>query len=434
MPETVGKWGEVDLLVVGNHPGGAWLLSELPDVFSPSFRLGWLKENRPSTPLYVPPAAVQAFKLKNVRPVTSEILWPNDGLLWTPEEVARRFPKLSVSALLNSGVISFTANQWNRGALETNARDQITQVAKLHPELLGFADAFWKLFGRSASVHWETRLWNLFSCFDLGEWDPASQVPETTEIYETARLTSDIEAIRQTADGLWEVRIAGRGTLHAKYLVLSMGLSEKKSLEKAFQISRPPWEEVSRRAAEMGLFPFEVELEKKAVPTPMRGLTFLLDSADIPEPQTEIWPIERREKEHTTALRFAISGAKEICLDQLSQKFKQATLRLNRLLPFAARHVKKYSPGLEWDECAGDDKRAEVLDRLSQDFSERYAFSLMEPRTRWKTLFFVGPYFFTQWPYPFGELRGAQVIKTLLTPPKKSVTKAVPVATPPRSG
>lgn len=432
MPDNIGKWGEVDLLVVGNHPGGAWLLSELPDLFPSTFKLGWLKEERPRSPIYVPPAAVQTFKLHNVQPVASELLWPNDGMAWTPEEVALRFPKLSVSALLNSGVISFTANQWSRGVLETRAREQIANVARVHPELLGFADAFWKIFGKSHSVQWETRLWNLFNCFDLGEWDPESQVPTHTERFQTSRLSRDIESLRQTSDGLWEVKVSGKGTLHAKYLVLALGLSDLGRLDKAIQLGRVPWEEVARGTPELGLYPFGIELEKAAVPAPMRPLTFLLDSVDIPEPSTEIWPIERRQGEHSTQLKFWITGEREVCLDQLSDRFKQAVRRMNQLLPFAARHIQRFTPGLEWNECAPDEKRAEALDALEGDFSERYAFSLMEPRTRWKTLFFVGPYFFTQWPYPFGELRGAQIVKTLLTPSKKSVSQgASKVALPP---
>ena len=428
MTEALGIWGEVDFLVVGNSPGGVWLFSHLPELYGEATKMGWLREETNPRPLYVPTSAVKTFALQGTTPVCSEVLWPLDGLTWSTEAVAARFPKLPLATLTDASeaLLGLTPHQWGRGLLNTKSLDPIRSILRAYPELLGVADAYWKLFGKSESVQVETKLWSLFNCLSLEEWKPEAQIPPGVQPFVCRELSQSIESVRQTADGLWEIKVKGRGTLHTKNLVLALSVRQLRELSSAFKFSRLPWESALSHPVDHGLYPLKITLESDRVPAPMRDLTFLLDSFDIPEPDSEIWPIEKRKLSDpsTTELTFWVTGRFDNCLDSLSESFKQAALRLNELLPFASRSIKQFSPGLQFDECGDDEKRMRTLEAMSESFLERYSFSIMEPRTRWKTLFFLGPYFYTQWPYPLGELRAAEVIKHLLAPKKKAVVVA----------
>lgn len=442
MAEAVVKWGEVDYLVVGSSPGGLWLLSQLPGIASTTIRIGWLGAVEATRPLFVPQVAADRFQLAGSRPAASEILWNEAGIAWKREEIRRHFPELK--GLERPGaeeLKAFKPNQWSRGTPGADRLRDLREGLARYPELMGFANAFWKVFGRTDSVSPEIKLWSLLHAAELNRWHPAEGLPETIERF-AIDDTSGIESIRQTPDGLWEVRVAEKGTLHCRYLILSASARELASLSRAFQGGSPPWAGVVAQPLARAIYPFSVVLEKGAVPHPMRDLTLLMDSLDIPEPDTEIWPIEKEETADATRLHFWVSGRYEDGVDSLSPQFKQAVKRLNRLLPFSARRVKQFQPSLEWEECSDGERRRATHRSLQRFAWERFPFSLMEPRTRWRTLFFVGPYFYTHWPYPLGELWAAEVVKGLLIGERKGIERklakrpegAEPVALQPPSG
>lgn len=409
------RWGEVDYLVLGNSPGGVWLLSGIPEAVGSTPRMGWLCDQKPLPPLYVPQAAARWFGLKETRPVSVELLWPGDGMIWNAEQMKARFPAIDLEAIAppsSAAPAHLKTNQWALGSLDAKRREALVGAVKKYPDLIGVADCFWKMLAKSDVVSLEMRIWTLFQSLELLAWEPRET---TCEKFICSRYEDDIEAIRVTSDGAWEVRIVDKGSIIAKNIFFALRQSELRAIEKSFGQGRLPWGGITSQVGEHGLYSLSVDLEAKAIPAPMNDLTFLMDSWHIPEPETEIWPIEKMGN----TLRFWISGKSDPSLNAIGESFQKAALRLSQLLPLSGELVKSYRPGLQWDDCVEEDVRLKVLTALTEDFQERYTLSVMETRTRWKNCFVVGPFVYTQWPYPLGELWAASQVAKQFAPKKK---------------
>ena len=95
---------EFDLLVLGNEPGGLWLIREFSKLYSheasikqtnkTQANLGWLKLSDPPSGLYLPKTTAHHFNIETKNLFSAEIASTQSLFRWSPEKVFNHFSSL----------------------------------------------------------------------------------------------------------------------------------------------------------------------------------------------------------------------------------------------------------------------------------------------------------------------------------------------------
>jgi hypothetical protein len=360
---------KLDFIVIGNEPGGLWLLERLA-VSTPTSRLGWISTTSCVQRIPVSSPAALEFGLGSADAWSIEVVTPRRRFFW---------------------------NEGNNPAPNT------------------LTSGIWKRLGRSRSVPRDLR--EIHAEFSKMQWwqpEVRSSIP--------ARHLSSIEGLRSIElekDGLMRIVFADADPWQAKRVVICLSAWELRDL--ALRTDVAQWIDLSFDDSE-GLFPLELTVQKHFVPTCLSPVTVLFDSETIPD-SVEIWPVDFDC--HNNTLTVWISTSLR-ALDE--RRLKQALARLSRHFPFLPLGMLSSSVLLDCGDCAHERTRILQAHKLRSGFIPLFPQSrLHDHQTRLKPLSWIAPDHYCHLPYPAGPLRVARRLwqeyvgkkRTLVAPQEK---------------
>src|SRR5690606_24105516 len=98
-----------------------------------------------------------------------------------------------------------------------------------------------------------------------------------------------------------------------------------------------------------GLFSLELDAQAEAIPAPVSPLTLNLDTALVPDPATEIWPVQLNRKSDTCALQLWASAPAVFSLESVLERFREALHRAFELFPFLPGRIEQIQTPLYSD-------------------------------------------------------------------------------------
>jgi hypothetical protein len=389
---------EFDCIVVGNEPGGLWLLEALADFPGQPFRVAWIRdENRP-TPVALPAAMAKKFAVSLSSTWSPELILPGRVVPWSKASVESLFPELDLAELELLGL-----KNPNRAA------QAIRRVLRLHPELLSMAEAIWKWGGRSPGTSVEMRILGALQFLETGWWDPLCQVPEEISVWQTSSATNPIEEIKGARRGTTLVCFRGLEPIASRCIVLNLPGGRLARYLRLLSEDRWPVDPDSTRV-KTRLYRLNLTLEPHSLPAAIAPLCVVLDTDEIPDPQTEMWPVTFSPDGDVAEITAWATAPKDFVLEDVAHRLRLAMQRLNRLFPLLSSVLRQVDGPLDMDSCHDDQLRERAIRELDESAIETYESTLLNIGTRWKKVFYLGPNVNSHFPYPTGPLIGAQKV------------------------
>ena len=176
------------------------------------------------------------------------------------------------------------------------------------------------------------------------------------------------------------------------------------------------------------LYPLRLRVENSGLPCAVRPLTIYFDTDDIPEIESESWPLQvlpgtaPGEKE----VVLWVPAPREPSLDTLLESFRSGMRRLNHLFPFLHRTLLGISVPLEMESCFLEEERAQALEQLEQSALELYDLTSFSTQTRSPCLTHLFPFLYCHLPYPLGPLCAARKLLEQMVGKKRLKGQSAP--------
>jgi hypothetical protein len=139
----------------------------------------------------------------------------------------------------------------------------------------------------------------------------------------------------------------------------------------------------------------------------------VVDTDEIPDPESEMWPIHFSAGGADAAEITAWASApREFVLEEVSGRLRNAMQRLNALFPLLSSVIRQIDGPLDMDTCHDDQLRERAIRELDESAIETYQRTLLNAGTRWKRVFYLGPNVNSHLVYPAGPLIAAQKLLT----------------------
>jgi hypothetical protein len=397
---------EFDCLVLGDEPAGLWALNRLAHSSPPkgSWRLGWVSLTKRPVGACIPVRLMNFLGLTSGNAWTLEIVTPEESFLWEEKALESRFPGLDLNQF------QFLSH---KGEIRPRARDlsKIASLIRRYPELFIYAGGVWKFMGRSDRMRPENLVWGALLCSELVTWHAADEMPTSVTriaITENAPENS-IEEIRKVSalknDGLL-LKLRGREPILTRKLILNASLGrlisatvERKELIHSLNLDG----DISSPVA---TYPLILRVKSQSIPCPVRPLTLYFETSEIPDLDSEVWPIQRIDlADGTTEIVLWVSALKDISLEGVLDNFRMGMKRLNRLFPFLSTCLLEVGVPLAMDSCFTLEQRNQVRSIISNSAVEVYGLTTIDTSTRMKNLYSLSPFVHCELPYPLGPLQ-----------------------------
>ncbi len=414
---------EYRCVVVGDEPAGLWLLAELSheldrntaDRAGPG--LGWLSFSQELPRCAVPVSLAQQRGFPLTDAWSAEIVTPSGAMVWNAENVYRRFPGLPV---IKPGE--------NKGMGHLSSRDlsAIRYVLRRDPDLLSLVTSLWKYLGRSARLSAEVLVMGALAATELAWWENPALIPNPQ--LEKIILTLSggmIESITEDKNRGLVVRLADGTSFLTASLILNCTLTQLRRLCRRNRQVLDWIDFDSGTQASTSLIPLRVKVENVGIGNPLHPVALLLDSVEIPDFQTEVWPIEIQKGKTESVLTLWVSVERELSLDAALQHLRGGYQRLVKSFPFLPAHLNHIGYPLDMETCSSLEDRARLQDEMEISARELYSLTSFETHSRHPRLSCLMPHLNCQLPYPFGPLEAARKLKgELVGKGRKSVIPA----------
>jgi hypothetical protein len=428
--DITGGWqvafDDFHCVVVGNEPAGFWLLSELDRAFREQGeipRLGWVPLFPGPVAQLLPSAVVSTLQGALSSGSSAELVTPSESISWNKRALREQgLELLSQPPTLRSGLEGFTSPT---PADLTAIREALSRC----PDLLSVAQALWKITGRAQQHAPEALVHYARFCTAFEWWEPQNTLPLSVERFEWP-APAEIESFRSTREGVVAIEFTGGNKILSKQWVFSCDNRALAGLcspcPSFFSLLNVEWQPSALRA----LYPLHLLVENAAIPAPVSDLTFYFDSDTIPDPDTEIWPLTKKNRGEHQELTLWVDAPGWVSLEAVLETFRKGMARVNRLFPFLAERLLEVSVPLGMDSCHSVEYRRQVADELQFRSIEKYRFTGFRTDTRSTSLQLLMPHLGCHLPYPLGTIQAARSLVPTLLGKKKKPPRAEPPAAP----
>jgi len=426
---------EYELVVVGDEPAGLWLLRRYSEAMAEHGgpgAMGWLSLESDHRPHSIPSLLGSAFDLQMSESWNLEIVSPQRNLIWHPENIRKMFPSLP------EPVVPVSAMEKKTGPEELLTWDKpwLTEVRKAlqrHPELYSLSQAVWKWMGRSLPTVSEAQFLNAYRFADFAYWDPSNMVPKDVSRVSLSLGLHPIEECTPNKTGGMTISFRGFGPISAKRWIWNLPWNQLTALcRHSPQALKLQNLSTGQACADQSLYGLRITASAEACPAPMRPVTVYLDDWHIPDPQSEMWPVQLFSFGQTKELCIWSSACTDTALEATQSSFVEATKRLYRLLPFLPTMARNFSVGLDSSCSFEEQTRAAWIENLHANRIELYQQTLSGVGARHWAFHLLVPAVDCHLPYPFGTLLAARKLVREFVPKKKRPTaNASPTAQAP---
>jgi hypothetical protein len=362
---------------VGNEPQGLWFLTRLTHAYQKAkapLKLGWLRTDQIIEKVPFPRSLASQYAIKTEGHWNIELISKEKHCLWSKEVVQKKFPELF------KGPIT-------------------AEVLYKYEDLYAYALGLWKVFGRSLAIHPITLLKNALQCLDLADWDPLKDLPESVEQLTMSSIqTSKLEEFKKT----FKITLADGTSLTTENLVLNMSVNSNLSL-----IKNPALREkallTKTTLHSKSLYPIYLQAPTIAINEALKPITLYFESLNLPNPDTEIFPIFKYPTEESVTLKALVSSYKNFSSQSLKSDVENNLKVLNHLFPFLSEYLESCTPYFAHD-CLPEDKRASVLHYFEENRIEKYRMSYSHFMTKHKRIYNIGSDRGAENIYPLGAL------------------------------
>lgn len=419
---------EYDLVVIGDEPAGLWLLHHYAQAMQEHGGPGsmaWISLETEQRPRSIPSLLATAFELQASESWNLEILSPQQNLIWHPEALRKRFPELPDPKVEPPKDPKRTfldeLQHWDKAWLS-----QMRRALARHPELYSLSQAVWKWMGRSLPSVSEAQFAHCYRFHDFSYWDPSQMVPKNVNRIALSPGLHPVEDFSASRSGLTQLQFRGFGQVGAKRWVWNLPWKQLHALCRyqpaLYQLLNPAMAEASGPEALYGL---RISADAAACPVPMRPVSIYMEDWLIPDPQTEMWPIQLFSFGQTKELCVWAGAPAEVSLEATQAAFVEATTRLYRLLPFLPAMTKSMSVGLDSDCSFNEQARSTWFERLYETRIELYRRTLATVGARHPAFHLLIPAIDCHLPYPLGTLLAAKRLSKEWVPKKKPAPKSL---------
>lgn len=385
----------LDCLVVGNEPAGIWLLEHLRELenhlpkmekrpYVP-LQLGYLPLGT-SVPLPLPSSVAQAFGIPLPVTQTLDVVTPKRVFAWTDSTLKKFYP--SLSPLLTGGQFQEKPDAAACSAIRFALRAQ--------PEILGFAAAVWKVFGKSVKLHPELLVWNTLQLGAYGFWKPRLSPTAGVKVFGEGSDLSCLENLSFDAQGV-TVTLKEGLSLKARHCILSVSLEELSFLSqkiKSFESTLP-----ANMLGDEAHYPLTLSLPQEAIPSPLKPFVVYLDTEEIPD-LADTWYVETQRDQNQ--IRLWVNAKTEGPSENILETMRAKLARFYHHLPFLEGSLTGIFPRLD----AAAEKNTET-DLLSQSKHHRMIYAPIHASSLNSRLKFYTPALKCFFPYPYGPLSEA---------------------------
>lgn len=366
-----------DYLVVGNEPQGLWFLTRLTHAYQKAkapLKLGWLKSEQIIEKLPFPRALSNQFAIKTEGHWNIELISKEKHFIWSKESVQKKFPELFKAPIT-------------------------AEVLYKYDDLYAYALGLWQVFGRSLSIHPTTLLKNALQCLELADWDPLNDLPDSVEQLSLgAGNTAKLDEFKKT----FKITLLDGTSLTTENLILNSSIQSNISL-----IRNQPLREKAllnkNTLHSKALYPIYLQAPSIAINEALKPLTLYFESLNLPNPDTEIFPIFKYPTEDQIKLKTLISSYKNFSSASLKTDVEKNLKVLHHLFPFLSEYLESCTPYYAHD-CLPEDKRTAVLQYFEENRIEKYRMSYSHFVTKHKRIYNIGSDRGSENIYPLGAL------------------------------
>jgi len=365
---------EFDWIIIGEQPGGLWLLDRLCREVEGGrpLKVGWIRLGELLRPLAVPKAVAAEFSLPIEDSWSLEISTPNQSWIWNHSE--------------------------GRKALSpSNFRD-----LRQDPELILHLQALWKYLGASENLSEDSLFQALHPCRELVWWNPQISGKAVTEI--SGSFTNwtfesrEDHTVLNFSDQTWAAPrcIWNSSLIKSHDLIIDQFDDILAFNQDALSAS--------------GICPVEIQLEPLGVPAHISPLLFRLAYDGIVDINHEVWPIEIHRKESYVLLRVWISVRRQCSLEDILEKGGRAVSALRTLFPYFDDTLLSIFPPLYGGDCIAESDRNKIESWFENSFREFYTLTALHTERHSVGLIVLPPNSSCHLPYPVGPLMSARNI------------------------
>lgn len=422
---------DYDLVVVGDEPAGLWLLhhytQSMQEHGGPG-SLAWISLESEQRPRSIPARIGTAFDLQISESWNLEILSPQQNLIWHPDVLRKRFKDLPEGT---GDRVDKSGKDKKKSALEELQTWDKAWLADMrralvkNPELFSLSQAVWKWMGRSLPTVSEAQFANTLRFHDFAYWDPSAMIPKDVSRISLSTGLHPVDEFKTPRGGPTLVSFRGYGSVSAKRWVWNLPWKQLSALCRRspglFQLLNPALHDASGAEALYGL---RIQADAPAVPVPMRPVSIYMEDWQIPDPQTEMWPVQLFSFGQTKELVLWAGAPAEVSLEATQVAFRAALKRLYRLLPFLPSMTKAMSVALDSECSFHEQTRAAWFERLYETRIELYRGSVGNVGARHSAFTLLIPAIDCHLPYPLGTLMAAKNLVREWVPKKKPAPKS----------
>ena len=391
---------EFDCIVLGDDLPGLWLLRRLQEVSVGKARVCVIGRGQ-KTNWSVPVAIAETYGMSSQRVLSSlEVVFPDHAYVWDPATLLAKYPEL----------VALDAKSVLLGKKKFPL-DALARILRKYPELAFTSPAMWRCFAKSVNPSIELAVLASALLTEIALVSSDSILPPGTQSFVLSSGNgATISHIRPLPQGKVSVQLQTGEVLATRNLVLNDSYSR---LAEWVGKKTESWnlldlgDELSSRRA---FFKLSVTVEKGVVPWSLRPLLFLFESDDIPDLDSEVWPVEINPGLDSDELVVWVDAPTQNSQEGLQDRFKLAMRHLGKVFPFLTTGTRSICPPLGMETCYSAEARHRWMENLEQSRDERYERSLLGGRTRKPFLRILSPFVRTDQLYPLGGLRAASEI------------------------
>ncbi len=386
---------EFDWIVIGEEPGGMWLMDRLcrESFGGKPTRVGWIRMGKPLRPLCVSKSLAGQLQLGDAPTWSCEIQSPTQSWSWDSHALLQECQAMGVEL---------------RPANPANFRQALVrQRFRENPDLYLRLQTIWKFLGTSDVLSEGRLLHALAPCTELMWWDPQNQL----RVHDIATIdTDDAWTLEFNRYGKAVIHfknqdawVASRCLWNTTQAKTAKFLNTQPELEKTMpapQYDVSPW----------ALCPFDLQMEPLGVPVNVPPLIFFVAADGIVDPHTEVLPIEIHRNESDVLLRVWVSVRQPFSLDSAVDRGNAAIGQLKKLFPYFDQTLKSIWPPLFVGDCYSDPERERVQSSFENSLRETYRLSALHLESRVPAFQVLPPNFECHLPHPAGPLLCAQKI------------------------
>jgi hypothetical protein len=250
------------------------------------------------------------------------------------------------------------------------------------------------------------------ACTELAWWEPAKGMSADIQRYTVSPRENIIEEFRDLGKAGLSLRLQGSVGFVTKTLIVSTRWHRLAALSRVnddlFRAMNIGGELRSDRA----LCGLRLRVEPQGIPCTVRPLTVLFDTDDIPDVDTEAWPVTLKPAGQERELALWASVNRHLSLDEVLDQFRHGMARLGRTFPFLKQSLVSLSVPLSMDTCFDDEARTRSLDTVENALIENYDYTSLQTQTRLPSLHALLPSNGCHFPFPIGPLHAAKRVLT----------------------